>query len=182
MYSIISTLDAEADAKVKQLRYWLTEKHASLRDTVYLDPHMSWLGVSDLNFRHVGEILTVFAQTITPIHLLATGFGIFSGLTPVLYLPVIKTVELLQIHRDLWDRLKGELSGEVRQYRPDQWLPHISLFYFNENTGSAMARAFGDIIDLDFQLHFTLDHFKLAFYKDGTYGLQSEHYFGNLNG
>lgn len=180
MYSIISTLDLDADANVNNLRGGLIDKYEILGKTVILEPHLSWLGAGELNIARVGEILTSFTQSISPIHLTATGFGIFSGVAPVLYLPVIKTTGMVRIHNELWKLLDHELSDEIHYFRPDQWLPHISLFYFDEYSIGVLGDVFTELATNDFQLHFSIDHFKLAYFKDGAHGLQSEHFFAKI--
>lgn len=177
MYSIISTLDPDANARVSHLRYWLIKKYDILEKTVILEPHLSWLGAGGLNPAQVGDILMRYSQSITPIHLAATGFGIFTGEEPVLYLPVIKTAELVRVHNGLWTSLESQLTDEVVYFRPDEWLPHISLFYFTKETLGPLGSILSDLATLDFQLHFTINHFKLAFFHDGTYGHQSQYFF-----
>ncbi len=182
MYSIISFLDAEADAKVKQLRAVLMSQHAFLRDALMLEPHISWLTSDELDVHSVGGKLTRMTQTLRPFYLETTGFGIFSGSKPVLYLPVIKTGALSKFHAELWDLLTDELNLSNRLYNPDQWLPHISVFYFEKDEAEALGCALADLVTMDFQLHFTVDHLKIAYYRDEQYGLQSEHYFKGQSG
>ncbi len=182
MYSIISFLDPEADAKVKQLRAWLMDQNAILRKSLQLEPHISWLNADELDVHVVGEKLTRMTQTLSPLYLETTGFGIFSGSKPVLYLPVIKTSALYNLHAALWDILADGLTDGNRQYIPDQWLPHISVIYFNADEAEGLGCALGELSKMDFQLNFTIDHLNIAYYKGEHYGLQSEHFFKGKSG
>jgi 2'-5' RNA ligase len=177
MYSIISALDSEADSKVKQLRAWLMGQYPTLSETLVLEPHLSWLSVEKMDVTSAGEKLTQKTQTLSPLHLETTGFGLFSGAKPVLYLPVIKTEELAKLHASLWELLTSEAKNSNLMFRPDQWLPHISVFYFDENESAMLGCALGEIAKMEFNLQFTIDHLIIAYFKGDQYGQQSIHRF-----
>jgi hypothetical protein len=177
MYSILSPLDEQSCKKIEQLRNYLNEKCSSLNDALTLNPHMSWLGAEELNVSNTQKSLDKLALTISPIHLETAGFGIFPGEKPVLYLPVIKTIELFNLHLNLWDQLSPNLHEENCQYGPNEWLPHISIFYFHQNQAESLSCALAGLIQKEFTLYFTIDRFRLAFYKNEQYGYNSEHIF-----
>lgn len=53
--------------------------------------------------------------------------GIFTGPDPVLYIPVVRTAELSQLHQRLWTAVEPTSSGTQTYYSPANWLPHITL-------------------------------------------------------
>jgi 2'-5' RNA ligase len=57
----------------------------------------------------------------------ATGLGIFAGTPPVLYVPIVRTQELSGFHATVWKQAAPTATGTVDYYRPDHWLPHITL-------------------------------------------------------
>lgn len=177
MYSIISTLDPEADSKVNQLRAWLIDRNPSLGNTLLLDPHVSWLGAEEMDVRTVGEMLTRMAHTLSPLYLVTTGFGVFSGRNPVLYLPIVKTTELAKLHASLWDLLSSEVKVSNLMFRPEQWLPHITVLYLGEQENESLGRTMADLIKMEFYLHFTIDHFRIAYIEGDHYGQKSVHRF-----
>jgi 2'-5' RNA ligase len=55
------------------------------------------------------------------------GLGIFSGDRPVLYLPIVKSQAMIDLHNQIWERL-GSLADRANgYYSPAFWLPHITL-------------------------------------------------------
>lgn len=177
MYSIISSLDPDADSMVRQMRARLVEENPALRGALLLEPHLSWLGVDELDVLSVGEKLTQIAQNLSPLHLQTTGFGIFTGENPVLYLPVIKTDELARLHARLWDFISSQTPISNLVFRPEQWLPHITVFYLDRADSNSLACGLADLIGQDFDLHFTVNNFKIAYFKGEQYGYHSVHWF-----
>ncbi|MBW6467220.1 MAG: 2'-5' RNA ligase family protein [Brevefilum sp.] len=127
MYAIISELDQESSAVVKNLL-------ARLRDACGLraiydlhTPHFSWIVAESLDLESAKAILTDLAA----FHLMLTshvfGLGIFSGDRPVLYLPIAKSQAMIDLHNQIWNRL-GSLADRANgYYSPAFWLPHITL-------------------------------------------------------
>ncbi len=177
MYSIISTLDPEADRLVRQLRARLINQNPAFHGTLLLEPHLSWLGVDDMDAHAIGEKLTQMAQTISPLYLQTTGFGIFTGENPVLYLPVIKTDELARLHSRLWDFFSSQASISNLVFRPEQWLPHITVFYLDKDDSVGLSCGLADLVKMDIDLNFSVDHFKIAYFKGEQYGQLSVHRF-----
>lgn len=177
MYSIISTLDLEAASMVRQLRASLMNQNHAFRGTLLLEPHVSWLVAEDMDPHSVGEKLTQMAQTLSPLQLQTTGFGVFTGENPVLYLPVIKTDELARLHAQLWNFFSSQVEISNLVFRPEQWLPHITIFYLDKNDNDALGCGLADLVKMEFDLHFTIDHFKIAYFKGEHYGQQSVHWF-----
>lgn len=177
MYSVISTLDPNASEAIKSLRDRLEDRCKSLSKALVLEPHMSWLGAEGGNLPEIAEHLTQLGDSLHPLHLETAGFGIFPGTTPVLYLPVISTKALLNIHNQLWKKLAADIVQVSLHYKPDQWLPHITVFYVDEKSARDMGCAIGDLLLDDFHLEFSIDQFKLAYFQDDHYGYYSTHSF-----
>jgi len=177
MYSVISTLDSVAAEAVKSLRERLEDRCKSLRKVLVLEPHLSWLGAEGGNLPEIAEHLTQIGHSLQPLHLETAGFGVFPGTTPVLYLPVIATGQLLKIQKQLWNKLHTDFVQGNRHYSPGQWLPHITVFYVDEKTARDLGCAIGDLLLNEFHLEFRIDQFKLAYFKDDQYGYYSTHSF-----
>lgn len=51
----------------------------------------------------------------------------FAAVKPIIYLRVVKTPELADLHRILWERLFPLCENPSLLYAPDSWEPHITL-------------------------------------------------------
>ena len=177
MYSIISTLDPISSEAVEQLRSLLEGNCKPLSKVHVLEPHMSWLGAEGGDLPAIADRLTDIAHSIKPIELETAGYGIFPGPEPVFYLPVITTRKLLRIHQKLWKELSTDIVSGNQQYRPDHWMPHITVFDVDNKVADDLSCAIRDILLTDFHLKFTIDQFKLAYYQNDQYGYHSVHHF-----
>jgi 2'-5' RNA ligase len=51
----------------------------------------------------------------------------FSGDNPVLYLPIVKSMELSELHKEIWDQTQPYSDDAKPYYSPQLWVPHITL-------------------------------------------------------
>jgi 2'-5' RNA ligase len=127
MYAIISELDLNSSVVVKNL--WAKLRDAcGLREIYNLPtPHFSWLVAEYLDLPRAKAILANLAAH----HMILTshvfGLGIFSGDRPVLYLPVVKSQAMIDLHNQIWDKLGSMTDRANGYYSPASWLPHITL-------------------------------------------------------
>jgi 2'-5' RNA ligase len=127
MYAVISELDNDSSAVVKSI--WARLREACGLRAIYdlPTPHFSWLVANTLDLPRAKSIIADLAAE----HLLITshvfGLGIFSGDRPVLYLPIVKSQAMIDLHNQIWDKL-GSMADHVNgYYSPAFWLPHITL-------------------------------------------------------
>src|SRR5262249_21259931 len=67
------------------------------------------------------------ARQTAPFEVETDGVGIFTGPSPVLYLPVVRSPILTEIHQQLWQAL-GPIGGGITPvYGHEHWIPHITL-------------------------------------------------------
>ncbi|NTU76185.1 MAG: 2'-5' RNA ligase family protein [Anaerolineaceae bacterium] len=98
-----------------------------IRVTPY--PHFSWQIAESYSSDELIEALGSIAKETRPFHVSTSGLGVFCGESPVVYVPVVITTELLEFHRKVWDKLFSIGSVLSPYYAPDHWVPHISLAY-----------------------------------------------------
>jgi 2'-5' RNA ligase len=56
------------------------------------------------------------------------GLGIFTVANPILYIPVVRSPALSELHAEIWRIVKQSVPGPVAHYyHPDEWAPHITL-------------------------------------------------------
>jgi hypothetical protein len=89
-------------------------------------PHISYqLGDYDLDI--LPGILEKLAGATPRLEIETTGLGIFSGLQPVLYVPVVRTAELSEFQRLLWTVVGTACRNASDDSWVSNWMPHVTL-------------------------------------------------------
>jgi 2'-5' RNA ligase len=92
-------------------------------------PHFSWQIAEEYNIPLVEEILAHICRKARPFQVATTGLGLFTGLSPIIYIPLVKDAVMMTFHKVLWERLAPARSREIQHYAPSCWVPHITLAY-----------------------------------------------------
>lgn len=131
MIGIISLLTDEAYLEVQRVQRWLEEEY-ELPELAFFQPHITYLiGEGDGDREAVIEGTRALASETDLITIMTQGLGIFpgAGVEPdlVLYLPIPRSSRLAAVHQALCQTFVG--AGETIQpyYRPESWLPHVTL-------------------------------------------------------
>ncbi|NIV30767.1 MAG: hypothetical protein GWN58_15090 [Anaerolineae bacterium] len=129
MEGIVSLLDEEHSHLTESLWSEL-ESEFGLRG-IYITPfpHFSYHVAQDYEKEELGPILQRLAQQAQEFLIQASGYGIFAGHPPVLYVPIVRTQELSQFHSTVWQHVAHTASGTIDYYRPEGWFPHITLAF-----------------------------------------------------
>jgi 2'-5' RNA ligase len=90
-------------------------------------PHISYQGATNYNFSKLEHKLRSFVKHTSRFRILAGGLGVFTGFTPTLYIPVVRTSELSELQLALWKSVSSTGSGLNPLYKPEAWVPHITL-------------------------------------------------------
>jgi 2'-5' RNA ligase len=143
MHGLVSFLDKEHYQRVESL-WQMLEDECGLTDVkVTPFPHFSWLIASDFDWSALEATLEELTSNTRPFKVQTTGLGFFTDPIPVIFIPVIRTIELSIFHRQIWERIKS-LAIDISQfYAPDRWVPHITLAYSDvtpENSPCAMQK------------------------------------------
>jgi 2'-5' RNA ligase len=173
MYAIASLLDPTADMNVRML-WERFEEHCGLSGirTVPL-PHFSWQGADSYQFEPVEEALEALAKETEPFTVTCSGLGIFTGAQPVVYLALVKDKTLLDVHNQLWERIRPFAIAPNMYYDPQHWVPHITLA-FKEVEPERLGCAVADIAFQRIRLTIQVDHFALIYQSTGqSSGLHS---------
>ena len=127
MHGIVSLLDSKHNQLVEEL--WAELKREFSVDGVYITPfpHFSYHVAQDYEVDKILPVLERITSNITTFTVRTSGSGVFTGASPVLYIPVVRSLELTQLHQELWQEISTASSGIVEYYHPDQWMPHITI-------------------------------------------------------
>ena len=145
---MVALLEAEDDAWVRSLWTRLADEVGVRGVFSCPHPHMSYLGathVTEDELTASDAVLAQLARGLPPIETRVTGVATFSGEKPVVYLGVEPTAALRAQHERVWAVMEG--GGVLRDanplYRPESWVPHITLVF-----GDARERHLGAIADV----------------------------------
>ncbi len=169
MHVIISELDPESANTVSSLWYEL-RKVCGLKAIYEVPrPHVTWFGADLIDVAKVTNLMKQIADEESPLTLRSFGFGVFSGKTPVLYLPIVKTETLFTLHRKIWEQVYPFSTEASLYYAPDMWLPHITLALKDLNQDN-LACAVNTIAFDPIDLVFMIDNIAIASYKNDPPG------------
>ena len=111
MHGIVSLLDNDHNQLVEELWAEL-EREFSVRG-VYVTPypHFSYHVAQVYDVDKIEPILQRITSNITTFKVRTSGLGIFTSASPVLYIPVVRSLELTQLHQELWKQISTASSG-----------------------------------------------------------------------
>jgi 2'-5' RNA ligase len=126
MHAVVSLFDKN-DHNVRSLSEELEKTLGTRLYSMMPDPHLSYQGATKYNFAKLEGQLRRFAQRTHRFRVRAGGLGIFTGFTPTLYTPIVRTIELSRFQLSLWKSISSTGSGLNPYYKPEAWVPHITL-------------------------------------------------------
>ncbi len=127
MHSIITELEEQAAVQVMHLWRQLHDACGLEGIFNYPNPHFTWFAVEDMDLDHCTSTLSDLAINLIPFSAHTIGLGVFPGEAPVLYLPLVKSAHLMDLHRTIWERIRPFCSGIKDISLPEFWVPHITL-------------------------------------------------------
>lgn len=71
--------------------------------------------------------LSKLCNKIPPFEVIVEGFGYFETPSKVVYLKVMKTNELIEVHKEINGLLEKNCESIFDFYTPENWVPHITL-------------------------------------------------------
>ena len=129
-------------------------------------PHFSYHVAQHYDVEKLEPILKRITSNITTFPVRTSGLGIFTGTSPVLYIQVVRSLELTQLHGELWRELSMVGSGIQQYYHPEQWMPHITIGFGDINKDK-LSQIMPALATRDFNWEITIDN--IAFiYDTGT--------------
>jgi 2'-5' RNA ligase len=166
MHGIVSLLDNDHNQLVEEL--WADLERVFSVHGVYVTPypHFSYHVAQDYDVDKIESVLQRITSNITTFKVRTSGLGIFSGSSPVLYIPVARSLELTRLHQELWQEISTLSSGGQEYYHPGQWLPHITIG-FGDISKENLSQIIPFLAGRDFNWEITIDNIALI-YDTGT--------------
>jgi 2'-5' RNA ligase len=134
MHGIVSLLPQPYYGEVEKLWDQLEKDFGLTGIRVTPFPHFSWQIGETYDESLLQDVLDDISKNSSSITVQTTGLGVFSGTQPVIFIPVVKSPELIDFHSKVWERLEPCGTGISPYYNPENWVPHISLAYSDVNS------------------------------------------------
>lgn len=122
-----------------------------------------------LDVDKAAPILSQIADQASVMTLHTFGLGIFSGKKPVLYLPLVKTRDMIALHEMIWDQIHPYAKDEKLYYSPKLWVPHITLA-LNDLTKESLSCAINAIAYESVELFVKVDNLAIAEHQEDRTG------------
>lgn len=127
MHSIITELEEQAAVQVMHIWRQLHDACGLEGIFNFPNPHFTWFSVDDMDIERTSAILEDLVRTLVPFSVHTGGLGIFPGDAPVLYLPLVKSAHLMDLHRKVLGKIQPYCHGIKDIFMPEFWVPHITL-------------------------------------------------------
>ena len=129
MNGIASSLDPVASVSVESLWQVLEHECGLVGVKITPFPHFTWQVADGYDLPRLEIMLHGLARQTRPFTVRSAGLGLFTGESPIVYIPLVKDEYLLRFHAKLWKLTDGIASTPHPYYAPDKWVPHITLAY-----------------------------------------------------
>lgn len=126
MYAITSLLNPRNAKRITRIIKDLEKKFGLDDVQATLDPHLTYLVMGTRRLADLKEMLRQVAASTPPFSAYTTGLGVFPGENPVIYVPVLRSNDLNELHQRVLD-VTAPLCKAGTYFGPDRWLPHLSL-------------------------------------------------------
>ena len=128
MQSVVSLLDDRHYARVEAIWEELKQKFDVRGMYVQSYPHFSFQVAEQYDERACESYLRELASRTRPFRVRTAGLGIFTVANPILYIPVVRSPALSELHLEVWRNVTQSVPGAVAHYyHPEEWSPHVTL-------------------------------------------------------
>ncbi|MDT7778194.1 MAG: hypothetical protein QOC99_706 [Acidobacteriota bacterium] len=128
MQGVVSLLDDQHYARVEAIWEELGQKFDVRGMYVTTYPHFSFQVAEAYDEEACEHALRELAARMRPFRARTAGLGIFTVASPILYIPVVRSPALSDLHREIWCSVKQRVPGPVAHYyQPEEWAPHVTL-------------------------------------------------------
>lgn len=98
-----------------------------------IQPHFTWHVAENYRHEEVLALMENLCGKLVPFVIRTSGLGIFTGEKTVIYIGIVKTRGLLELHEQLWDVFSPLANQLSLHYSPARWVPHITIYYTDPN-------------------------------------------------
>lgn len=127
VFAVTALLDDTFTAKVKSIWSLLDVECGLKAINATPFPHFSFHIAQSYDLDELDARLQEVVEKTSSFSVRTTGLSVFTGYEPVVYIPLVVSQTLLDLHQLLWEKtspLGERVSGH---YRPGYWVPHVTL-------------------------------------------------------
>lgn len=174
VFALAALLDARHTEKVHQCWSVLEGKCGLKTLDVPPYPHVSFHGASEYQLDALDRQLRDMCREIDPFKIHTVGLGVFTGKIPVVYIPVVASRTLIELHHLLWEKTSHFGKQVNRLYQPEAWVPHITLLH-DDIEVDCLNCIFSQFIEVPFVWEIEVNRLAVIYRKHGEYGLTQEY-------
>jgi 2'-5' RNA ligase len=162
MHGIVSLLDEPHTRRVEALWAELKEEFGAQKVFVTPFPHFSYQVAKAYDLEQLSRLMEQIVCDLAPFRVRTTGLGLFTHPSPVLYLPVVRSPKLSELHSEVFRAGSRAGSGVQSYYAPDRWMPHVTLGHGDLNAEN-LARILPAFHRRDFNWDIVIDNLALIY-------------------
>jgi len=126
-HGVVSILDQNHYRVIENLWAEMHQRFGVGNPDILAMPHMSYHTAEKYDEEKLAVILEEVASQERPFTITASGIGIFPAPNPIVYVPVVRTADLTNLHTQLCTQLDPIAQNSNPFFAPDSWIPHITL-------------------------------------------------------
>lgn len=155
--AVASVLPDEAAARVTALWAELEGALGLSGATISPLPHFSYQVARDYDLDVLQEAVASVARGARALRVQTAGLGVFTGASPILHLPIVRSPELARFQVAVWSAASVAADKLDQHYHPASWVPHVSLA-FGDTTPAKVAAAVELLAERDLAWDVELDN------------------------
>lgn len=160
LQGVASLLDQKAEKDIRSIWKRLEDDFGLTAVQSSLSPHFSWHVAEDYDQVALRNNVNQIASEIKPFKIKTCGLGMFLSPEPVLFVQIVITQHLLEIHHKVFTTIETCAKNSLSYYFPDNWTPHITLAY-QDLREEQLSGIIADIHQEDFERWIEIDNFAL---------------------
>jgi 2'-5' RNA ligase len=172
MYTIATLLDINTDNRVKAI--WTSLQSTCQLSGVLLTPtpHFSWVTFKDCPLEGIRADMDALSKEMIGEKVHASGLGIFPSEQPVLYIPLVKTMWMIQMEKRI-HAIASKYTNEINPYHdPYVWMPHITLAFRDTNLDKFIC-ALQDLLRQPIEFDLKIENLALLYMTVASIGVDT---------
>jgi 2'-5' RNA ligase len=137
--AIVSPLPESARAHVERLWTDLLDRF-DIGHAGRVPPHVSYHGAAEYGSA-LYDRLSQLVERFDPFPACSAGIGIFTGESPVVHSPIVRSDDLSELHASVFEAVLPESTEPNPFYAPSEWQPHVTLAH-----GDLVPDDLGDVV------------------------------------
>lgn len=127
MLSILSIINSSEKSEILRIMDTIRPLLMDKNPLIWRYPHITWHSAENYQQNILKLKIQELSKSWEATKIRVTGIGMFTGKTQVLYLPVIKTSSLVQMHKHIFKVSEPIAKLPSLYFQPEIWIPHVTI-------------------------------------------------------